>query len=437
MGRFRKTFAVLIAVAAFVMFAGESLASIVEAETAKNVRWRGRVIKLGLSTSFLSENPAIKTGSDVRGAFARSLESWENAANVRFEVFDSPRQNVSPAGTSGDGINLLTIAGSAENVLFVGKGDLGLPAATRVFFDRKGNITESDIVLNPAEQFSTDGTFGTFDLESVFVHEIGHLLGLPHIELPGATMHDNVPRNGLYGLSYLRSRTLTKTDISAARSIYGEPDETLDCCGSLLATVTMPNGRPARQFSVYLESTDDGRVYGLGKTDNAGKVEFRSLPAGNYRIAAAGSKTNTPLFSEEIEVATDEQAVTSFVVAAPNAATDRFLIGFNGQLSSAPLPLRAGGVSRIYLAVPENFLAALRIDSASSNVTVVRDSFSENFDYDGLRVISFEVEIDPDAADGEYSLVVRSDDFGSAYLPGIISIDRRFELAQQPRRIFD
>lgn len=441
MGGFRKTFAVLIAVAAFMAFAGDARASFFEADAAKDVRWRGRVIRLGVSTSFFSENAAVKTGSDVRGALARSIESWERAANVRFEIFDSSKQNVSPGGNSGDGVNLLTIAGSAENILFVGKGEIGLPAATRVFFDRKGNITESDIVLNATQQFSTDGTFGTFDLESVFIHEIGHLLGLPHIELPGATMYDNVPRNGLYGLAYLRSRTLTEMDVSAARSIYGEPNDTLDCCGTMLATITLPNGRPAKQADVFLQSTDDGRVYGLGKTDNSGKVEFKSLPSGNYRIAAAGSKVAAAsaeqLLSDGIEVEPNEQAVADFALTAP-IVVNRFLVGFNGQLSNAPIPLSPGGVNRIYLGVPAKFLAALRIESASSNVTVVRDSISENSQYDGLRVISFEVEVDPDTPDGEYSLIIGSEDFGSAYLPGVISIDRRFENVQlQPRRVLD
>lgn len=430
-----------MAIAAFMAFAGDVMASSVEAEAAKDVRWRGRVIRLGISTSFFSENAAIKTGSDIRGALARSIESWEKAANVRFEVFDSSKLNVSPGGNSGDGINLLTIAGSAENILFVGKGDIGLPAATRVFFDRKGNITESDIVLNPVEQFSTDGTFGTFDLESVFVHEIGHLLGLPHIELAGATMYDSVPRNGLYGLAYLRSRTLTETDVSVARSIYGGRDETLDCCGSVLATVSMSNGRPAKNADVFLQSATDGGLYGLGKTDSSGKVEFKSLPTGYYRLAAAGSKTaaDTPeqLFSDEFEVEPNGQTAAGFTIAAP-IVTNRFLVGFNGQLSIAPIPLIAGSVNRIYLGVPAKFLAALRIESASARVTVVRDSISENSQYDGLRVISFEVEVDPDTPDGEYSLIVGSEDFGLVYLPGVISIDRRYEILQlQPRRVLD
>ena len=436
----RKGISVLFVFAAVVASSNGVLGSFVEAEQVKDMRWRGRVVKLAMSASFFSENPAIKTGSDVRGALARSIESWERAANIKFELLDSPKLNVSPSGNSGDGVNLLTIAGSAENILFLGKSTGGLPAATRVFFDRKGNITESDIVLNPTEQFSTDGTFGTFDLESVFVHEIGHLLGLPHIELSGATMYDSVPRNGLYGLAYLRSRTLTETDAAMVRAIYGEPADAVDCCGSITGTITMPNGRPARSVGVFLEASDGSQVYGSGKTDNAGKVNFSSVPTGNYRIAAIGAKSVVSferLFSDTIEVTPNEETPAVLTLASSVNPTNQILIGLNGQLSNTPIPLISGGVSRIYLGIPEKFTEKFKIESTSANITVVRDSISENSQYEGLRVISFEIEIEPDTPDGEYSLAIAADGFGTACLPGVISIDRSLDnLRLLPRRVF-
>lgn len=437
---FRNRLTVLIAVAAIVASSNNVLASFVEAEPGKDLRWRGRVVRLGISASFFSENSAIKVGSDVRGALTRSLESWEKAGNVTFETFEISKQNVSSAGNSGDGVSLLTIAGSSENLLFLGKDESGLPAATRVFFDRKGNITEADIVLNPTEQFSTDGTFGTFDLESVLVHEIGHLLGLTHVELPGATMHDSVPRNGLYGLAYLRSRTLSEIDVAMVRELYGESSGTLDCCGSVIGAVTMPNGRPARGIEVFLESADSGRVFGQAKTDNTGKVNFSSVPIGNYRIAAAGAKTAVALerlLSDGVEVEANEQAVVTLPLIAPVAAAHAFLIGYNGQLSMTPVSMSTGGVNRVYIGVPEKFVRKLVVGSTSPNVKIILDSMLENSQYEGLRVISFEIEIESDTPDGEYSLVIGSDEFGTAYLPGVISIDRRLENIQlQPRRGF-
>lgn len=434
----RKVISVFFVFAAVVVSFNGVLGTSVEAEQFKDMRWRGRIVRLTISASFFSENPAIKTGSDVRGALARSLESWERAANVKFELLDSPKQNVSPSGNSGDGVNLLTIAGSAENILFLGKSHGGIPAATRVFFDKKGNITESDIVLNPTEQFSTDGTFGTFDLESVFVHEIGHLLGSPHIELPGATMYDSVPRNGLYGLAYLRSRTLTETDAAMVRTTYGEPADAVDCCGTIIGTIKMPNGRSARSVGVFLETADGSRVYGSGKTDNAGRVYFSSVPTGNYRIAAVGAKSVVSferLFSDTIEVTPNEETPAVLTLASSVNPTNSVLIGLNGQLSNAPVPLISGGVSRIYLGIPEKFTEKFRIESTSANISVVRDSISENSQYEGLRVISFEIEIEPDTPDGEYSLVVAAEGFGTAYLPGVISIDRRLDNVRLlPRR---
>src|SRR5690606_36643149 len=111
-----------------------------------------------------------------------------------------------------------------------------LSATTRVFY-RRNSITEADIVLNPYQQFSTDGTFGTYDLESTLTHEIGHLLGLDHSDFPGSTMFENYGRNGMFGVPNLAARTLRRIDIAAAAALYRPADADLDCCSSIRADI--------------------------------------------------------------------------------------------------------------------------------------------------------------------------------------------------------
>ncbi|PEZ84858.1 hypothetical protein COK25_10195 [Bacillus cereus] len=53
-----------------------------------------------------------------------------------------------------------------------------------------------------------------FDIESIAVHEIGHILGLAHSNVHGSIMYSNVSSN------YIK-RTLTQDDILGIQSLYG------------------------------------------------------------------------------------------------------------------------------------------------------------------------------------------------------------------------
>ena len=147
------------------------------------IRWKSQAIKIAISSSVTSPNSSIKTGTDVKDVIRRSLAAWEIVSPIRFVENPSDRQSVSAAGVSGDGVSLITIAQTPENLaLFQGDWQTA-SARTRVFYNRRHEITEADIVLNPYVQFSDDGTFGTFDLQSTLTHEVGHLLGLEHTKL--------------------------------------------------------------------------------------------------------------------------------------------------------------------------------------------------------------------------------------------------------------
>jgi len=179
------------------------------------VRWLKKTINVALSTSLTSPGANIKPGSDVAGAARRAMSRWSGVANIQFVETVSNAQSISPSA-GGDGLSLITIADTPENnAAFAGGGNTG---RTRVFYDSAtGSITEADVVINPHPvsadgspvQFSTDGTPGTYDLESAFTHELGHLLGLEHSGVIAATMQARQGVNGLYNLPSATNRTLS------------------------------------------------------------------------------------------------------------------------------------------------------------------------------------------------------------------------------------
>jgi hypothetical protein len=79
-------------------------------------------------------------------------------------------------------------------------------------------IAELDIVIDPGFAYFLDpqGLVGeeSFDLEAVMLHEIGHGLGLDHLESLGATMEPDIEP------ATTSKRSLEQADIAALREHY-------------------------------------------------------------------------------------------------------------------------------------------------------------------------------------------------------------------------
>src|SRR6266498_3075645 len=255
----------LIALLAFVVSSQPSSFDLPAASQDRQIKWPTKNIQIALSTSLTAPSPAIKPASDVLGAVERALASWSQAANVKFVEGPSKAQSVSPAN-SGDGISLITVAATAENLALFSEENT--TARTRVFYDPDtGAITEADIVINPFPysgegeplQFSTDGTPGTYDLESTLAHEIGHLLGLNHSHVIGATMQAFQALNGTYGLPAITERTLSEADEAAVRTLYGVFEKTGSIEGKILNSIG-GSLLPATAAHVWIEDLATGKV---------------------------------------------------------------------------------------------------------------------------------------------------------------------------------
>jgi Matrixin len=407
-------------------------------------RWLRNPIIVSLSTSLDSPPSNVRAGSDVRAAVQRALRTWSDAAGIQFLETTSSNEKISPAN-DGDGVNLITV--SAANLAEFENSDA--PARTRVFFDSGGTIIEADIALNPAAQFSDDGTFGTYDLESTFAHEIGHLLGMPHSGVIGATMQPRQGKNGLYGLPALTQRSLSAADINAVRALYDEQSGYSSISGRLTSN-TAGRARSIFGAQLFAEDVSTGSVVGSSISSTAGAYRVDGLNAGVYRmfaqpldgavsvdeIARGPQSETTPLFrsfvasnkspTQSVNISANSDLKLSFFVFARTPALTPRLIGMNGELSTAPLPLRPGDTLMVYVAGEGIDDVALDgISISSPLISVVPGSVREAKFDTPFPAVSFEINVAGNVPFGDYTIRLQTTKGELAFLPGAITIESR------------
>src|SRR5436305_9991155 len=410
-------------------------------------RWLVQPIIIAFSTSLQSPPANIKAGTDVVGAARRALRRWSNVSNVQFFETSSSVQTISPPN-AGDRINLITV--SADNSSAFDSQDN--PGRTRVFSD-SGAITEADIALNPNVLFSTDGTPGTYDLESTFTHEVGHLLGLEHSAIIGATMQPRQAMNGVYGLPAFTQRTLSADDVAGVRALYGSRAGTGSISGKLIVNGLSGGSRPIFGAQIFAEDAETGKVLGSTVSLASGEYRIETLAPGNYHvivqslegpvaasdIASTGGQyssliestafrsfmANGPSLSQLIAVTSDAPvSLGSFVFTNPAPTLKPQVIGMNGELSTTVLPLKAGKTFRIYVGGDGiDQIAAAGLSISSPLISVVADSLQqEEFDTP-YPVISFEVTVASSVQPGDYSIRLQSAGGEFTYLAGAITVE--------------
>lgn len=395
-----------------------------EAQTT-TLRWRNKTISIAISNSITKPNPNIKSDGDLSEVVRKSFEAWENVADVNFDLKPSKEQNISPAGKSGDGISLITIAQTPENLLLFNGNNTDVAAYTRVFFNRRGNIAEADIVLNPYVQFSTDGTSGTFDLQATLTHEIGHLLGLDHSSVSGSTMFEHQGKNGTYSLPNFSYQTLSDDDITGIRGLYGAEAGNENCCGILQGKISVAKELKAKAVEIWLEEKTSGKTTAAILTGTLGKFKISGLSPGTYRVFAQ-DRLNNFISAEnlgEVEIGNGKATIFNGQFTPSNKKFDLMFSGFNWQISDTTVFVNKGNTYTIFFAgknIPNNnFEIGFNSPHLTVNQkTLTKQDFGQEFD-----VFSVEVKIDAAAPDGIYSLYLRNQSGKNDFIIGGISVE--------------
>jgi hypothetical protein len=444
----------ILAFVAVVAFGVPSLPAALEPPTSQRpIRWPTRVIKIAISNSLTASSTSITAGSDVAGALQRALDNWSVASGIKFLVVTSAGDSISPAG-AGDGVNLITVAPTSENLAIFAGGNNA--ARTRVHYDQlTGDIGEADIVINPYPRsaegapllFTTDGTPGTYDLQSTFAHEIGHLLGLNHSNVIASTMQETQGLNGTFGMPAFDERSLSESDLIAVRTLYG-PCENLGTVHGRVLNNLSARATPAAGAHVWIESVDSGRVVASSIVGAGGRFSIGCLPAGEYRavvervddnadddsLTAVREKRLTGRqktlraseISSYLSVFADKESPLNFLLT-PIQKTGRVLrprfFGINGDLSTVPVSVEADSKLRLYIGGP-GVDQVLGSGLAVSSPFFTVDGASLKVQTGGsIPVISFDVTIAADAPPGDYSVRLQSKTGELAYLVGAITVN--------------
>ncbi|MFN2416929.1 MAG: DUF4214 domain-containing protein [Pyrinomonadaceae bacterium] len=420
------------------------------------VRWPTTNITVALSTS-LNNPPAYvrASGAEVVLAARRALSRWALASNIQFTVTTSAAQEA-----VADGVSLITIADTGANRALFATGVQ--PGRARVTFDGAGNISEADLAVNPlvtrfdafgsqvASFFSTDGAPDGYDLESTFVHEIGHMLGLEHSGVVGSTMQPRQGTNGTYNLPNFTTRTLSSDDVAGIRAVYG-PRSGL---GSIAGRVGYgsPTGTAAFGAHVFAEEVATGRLVAGNVANAAGNYRIDNLPPGQYRVVVEqleepilasqiGSNgggypgttlQNMPSFitSEAGTVTVGAESTTTLNVGVP-AATPVINPSFIGtgasfQLSTVAVPVVPGQPATILIG-GDNLIAAAPGTSPGVSVSVnspyIAVSNVQQLNGFGIPVISFDITPSIVTPPGEYSVRAVSASGQVAYVSGGLTVD--------------
>jgi hypothetical protein len=213
------------------------------------------------------------------------------AAFAQWQAVPGTRIRFEEGGLVGPGVDINTSDGT--NVVFWAKSstlvndgldDLGRALAltfTRFLADNQ--LLETDVVFNGvpskgylwfSDFFNPPSSFYYF-VEATALHEIGHVLGLAHSPVGGATMI------AFYEGGISPVIGLSSDEIAAARTLYGDPAFTA-ALGTIRGKVTRANR--AVLGAVVLAEDAAGNVTAGTVTLADGTYTLAAVPPGNYTV---------------------------------------------------------------------------------------------------------------------------------------------------------
>jgi hypothetical protein len=265
------------------------------------------------------------TAPQLQQAVTRAFSAWADVPGVALTHSFTGFTGAEPF--VNDGMNVVGFRARPEL-------ERTLAAATFEVDESTGQILESDIFFNTAFAWSvaTAGQADRYDLESVGVHEVGHLLGLGHSALGETEIQPSGGRRVLGKRAVMfpiafppgktEDRTLETDDRAGIIDIYGGSSAATGT-GSISGRVTM-NGTGLFGAHVSAFHTSTGQLVGGFSLNTNGDFAISGLAPGLYvvRVEPLDDADLTSFFDEDRMVNIDfKPTYHSKLVAVPRGGS--------------------------------------------------------------------------------------------------------------------
>ena len=248
--------------------------------------------------------------SELAGAIARAFATWTNTGSSAISSEFVGLVGAEPS--LDDGASVIGFVALDEDTV--------LGQTSFMVDELTGDIVESDIVLNSNFPWSValGGETGRHDVESIVLHEVGHLLGLGHSAL-GETELLDTDRRRLIGKGAvmfpiafppgnIADRALATDDIAGVSDIYPTPGRNRET-GSVVGRVRS-SGRGVFGAHVVAHNISTGTLNATFSLSAEGDFVLSGLAPGLYviRVEPLDDASIDSFFDSEAAVDADFQA---------------------------------------------------------------------------------------------------------------------------------